>query len=125
MLGICFPLHHCKYSSLIQNKTEDSLSCFFESAGDRAVEFKPSLSIKINGHSVQVGEKKLWFTPGSKSVVIQEANRKDRQIEGKTAEKLRSAIKELQEHAAHLNLIKHSYWDRFCSLIGRSMLSDN
>ena len=121
MLGICFPLHHCKYSSLIQNKTEDSLSCFFESAGDRAVEFKPSLSIKINGHSVQVGEKKLWFTPGSKSVVIQEANRKDRQIEGKTAEKLRSAIKELQEHAAHLNLIKHSYWDRFCSLIGRSI----
>ena len=33
--------------------------------------------------------------------------------------------RKLQEHAAHLNLIKHSYWDRFCSLIGRSMLSDN
>lgn len=120
MSAIYFPLQHYKYSSLIHKKTIDSLSKVFESACDRDRFFKNPPSIKMQGHHIEVGGKKLWLTPGSKIVVIQKNNQKKRIIAGKAAVNLRSSIKELQEHASVLNLTKHSYLDRISSFFIRS-----
>ena len=120
MSQVYFPLQHYKYSGCIQKKSEVAVSRFFESIGDRNCYLGQDHTINVDGHSIRVGEKKLWFKPGSKSVIIREAHGKNRMVNGQAAVNLRSGIKELQDHAAILNLAKHSFWDRFSSFFIRS-----
>lgn len=120
MSSVRFPLQHYKYSSFIQKKSEASLSQFFEFSDCSKSCLSRADTIKVSGHTVQICGKKLWFQPGSKTVVIREPNQIGRRVSGQIALNLRNSIKELQDHAAILNVAKHSYWDRFSSFFERS-----
>jgi len=111
MSSIVFPLQHCKYSSEISENAIDALSKIFKSSIDRE---NLELSVAMNGHNVQIGNKKLWFKPGSKTVIVQENDQQERSIDGKTALQVRQALKELHDHAIVLNVVEG---ERFPSVI--------
>jgi hypothetical protein len=113
-MAVSFPLHHLKYSDSIQKQAQNAISRIFESANDQSVVMDHSMAIVIHGHSVQIGEKKLWFVPGNKRVVILKEFGNNRTIEGNAARRVRTAVKELKEHAAILNLVHYSGKDPWC-----------